>query len=271
MASPNAERLQLLQEHVRLSLLERKRTLSLDLEPDTRNTYEISRNLDTLHRGIEQLEKEQKRLEEDGQLSTGALREQEDILIKLRSQYDDLHAQFTNNEPPSSRNSTDQHRSSMTLNSPLLSPTIGRHGHLPYDESAAREALMGNRETPSAMRKSNKTVRFSETLVDAEELNNQQILQLHQRVMEDQDRSLDRLSESIRNQRELSIQIGDELDGHAQLLDDVDVLVTRHQERLDGAKKKLHHVAKTAKEHGSLVIIAILIIILVLLIIILKW
>lgn len=68
MASTTADRLGLLQEHIRLSLLERKRTLSLNLEPDSRNTTEISRSLDTLLAGIEQLEKEQKQIEEGGEL-----------------------------------------------------------------------------------------------------------------------------------------------------------------------------------------------------------
>jgi syntaxin 8 len=83
-------------------------------------------------------------------------------------------------------------------------------------------------------------------------MDNQQVLQLHQSVMEEQDESLDRLSASIRNQRELSIQIGDELDSHVRLLDDVDELVDRHQTRLDSAKRKLNHVARTAKDHGTL-------------------
>lgn len=150
---------------------------------------------------------------------------------------------------------------------------------------------MGLRETPSALRgqKGNKTVRFSDTLVNTDELDNHQVLQLHRRVIEEQDQSLDRLSESIRNQRELSIQIGDELESHVQLLGDVDDVVDRHQERLDGAKKRLGNVAKTAKDNGmhmvpqkyidtllnsyivSLVVIVVLIIVLVLLIVILKW
>jgi syntaxin 8 len=68
MASTTSERLQLLQDHVRLSLLERNRALSLKVEPDSRNTYDISRSLDTLHQGIEQLEKEQRELEDTGEL-----------------------------------------------------------------------------------------------------------------------------------------------------------------------------------------------------------
>ena len=110
---------------------------------------------------------------------------------------------------------------------------------------------MGSRESPRSFRKNNKTVRFRDSLVDTDELDNQQALQLQQRVFDEQDESLDRLSVSIRNQRELSIQIGDELDSHVRLLDDVDELVDRHQGRLDLARKKLTHVARAAKDHGG--------------------
>ena len=102
-------------------------------------------------------------------------------------------------------------------------------------------------QTPASMRKS---VRFSENLVDTQELENTQVLQLHRRIMDEQDESLDRLSESISRHRELSIQIGDELDSHVQLLDEVDGLVDRHQTRLDGAGRRLKSFAKQAKEHG---------------------
>jgi len=155
---------------------------------------------------------------------------------------------------------------------------------MPYDEAEARDALMGNRNSPGSLRKS---VRFSENLVDTQELDNTQVLQLHRRIMDEQDDSLDRLSESISRQRELSIQIGDELDSHVQLLDEVDGLVDRHQTRLDGAGQRLKSVARQAKEHGkdlpvamptaranyfegSLVVIIVLIIVLILLIAILK-
>ncbi|TGZ77848.1 hypothetical protein EX30DRAFT_343749 [Ascodesmis nigricans] len=244
MSSTAAERLQLLQEHIRLSLLEQKRTLASGVEPDTRNTYEISRSLDTFHQGLEQLEREQRELENSGELSSVALREREDILIQLRSQYDDLHAQFS---------SQHQHPTPTppipTATIPMTTPGHHRRSNS-FSDSAARTALMGSRNTPSTLRKSMKTVRFRDSLVDAEELDNQQVLQLHNQVMEEQDESLDRLSESIRTQREISIQIGDELDSHVLLLDDVDALVERHGTRLGAAKRRLEKVGTAAKEHG---------------------
>lgn len=156
----------------------------------------------------------------------------------MRRRYEDLLSKF----------SEDQSSALQEISGGALFPQSSasrRHG-TPYDDSEARNALMGS-QTPASMRKS---VRFSENLVDTQELENTQVLQLHRRIMDEQDESLDRLSESISRHRELSIQIGDELDSHVQLLDEVDDLVDRHQTRLDGAGRRLKSFAKQAKEHG---------------------
>lgn len=89
-------------------------------------------------------------------------------------------------------------------------------------------------------------------------------------MIAEQDEALDRLGVSIGRQRELSIQIGDELDEQVHMLDQVDGHVDRHQTRLDKARKNLGTVARKARDNMQMTIIVILIIILVLLIIILK-
>jgi syntaxin 8 len=81
---------------------------------------------------------------------------------------------------------------------------------------------------------------------------------------------LDRLGESIGRQRDLSIQIGDELDDHAMLLEEVDERVDRHQGQLDRAGKRLTTFARKARENWSLTLIVTLIVVLVLLIVITK-
>ncbi|KFY20159.1 hypothetical protein V493_07735, partial [Pseudogymnoascus sp. VKM F-4281 (FW-2241)] len=105
---------------------------------------------------------------------------------------------------------------------------------------------------------------------DQGHLDNQQIHAYHSEVLAAQDEQLDRLGESIGRQRELSIQIGDELDSQVAMLDEVDGAVDRHQTRLDQARKSLGNVARKAKGNMQVTTIIILIIILVLLIIILK-
>jgi syntaxin 8 len=120
--------------------------------------------------------------------------------------------------------------------------------------------------TSSPRSKTPKTVRFSDNLIDmqsatpdplsiaADEARNSassnEALLLQQRIMQQQDDSLDRLSESISRQRELSIQIGDELDSHIELLGEVDRLVDWGQHRLDGARKRLDYVSRKTKENS---------------------
>ena len=129
---------------------------------------------------------------------------------------------------------------------------------LVQDEDPARNALFPYRDDPTS------------GPPDQSHLDNQQIHAYHSQVLEEQDEALDRLGESISRQRELSIQIGDELDEHVQMLDEVDRNVDRHQTTLDKARKNLGKVARKAKDNMQMTVILILIIILVLLIIILK-
>ena len=125
-----------------------------------------------------------------------------------------------------------------------------------YD--ANRAALFPYRDEPE------------EGSTDQGQLDNQQIHEYHKNVLRDQDEQLDRLGDSIGRQRELSIQIGDELDDHVQMLDEVDQHVDRHQGTLDGARKRLGRIARKARDNSQLTIILVLICVLVLLIIILK-
>ncbi|KAL1693982.1 hypothetical protein GGG16DRAFT_48053 [Schizophyllum commune] len=96
------------------------------------------------------------------------------------------------------------------------------------------------------------------------------LLQTQQRMMDTQDEHLDRLSHSINRQRDLSIQINDELDVHHGLLSELDTDIDRTHDRMSGARRRLDRFAKGAKNNGSTVIIAALILILLILIIIFK-
>lgn len=105
------------------------------------------------------------------------------------------------------------------------------------------------------------------------DVDNVQLHQMHARVMADQDAHLDALGVSISRQRELSMQIGDELDSQAALLEESDRLVDRHQSRLDRARRQVGRVARAASAGGDckqMLAIVVLIVILVLLIAILK-
>ncbi|CZS89989.1 related to syntaxin 8 [Rhynchosporium agropyri] len=286
MSNPN--QYFLLADHIKLSLLERQRAISLNLEPTSQDGH-ISRSLDSLREGLESIIEERIRFQEAGDIpASSTLLETEK---NLQKQYNDLASQFRG-VPTSTTSSTITHP-----NDPSLSADFARATERPRNVSSSsflKKSLRTSNIT-SAGAASPKSVRFSDSpqIQDEEEssarnalfpyrddptsappdqshLDNQQIHAYHSQVLAEQDEALDRLGESIGRQRELSIQIGDELDEHVQMLDDVDRRVDRHQSSLDKARKNLGTVARKAKDNMQLTVIVILIIVLVLLIIILK-
>ena len=295
MANPS--QLFLLADHIKLSLLERQRAISLNIETNAQDGH-ISRSLDSMREGVEALEQERTRVEETGDLyglmahlltkrltwESVASSTLQDQASRLRSQYDDLTSQFrgfptatassTTTRPNDSSLSPDfaharspnpRTPSSSVLKRSAQSPNISKSvrftdnpkSNPDYDDQANQAALLPYRDEP-------------EGPPDQSELNNQQIHAYHKSVLQDQDKQLDRLGDSIGRQRELSIQIGDELDDQVQMLDDVEDHVDRHQTTLARARKALGDVARKSKDNKQLTIILILIIVLVLLIIILK-
>jgi syntaxin 8 len=130
--------------------------------------------------------------------------------------------------------------------------TANDDGHDPN-----RSALLPYRDDPSPS-------------YDHNNLPNDEIHQQHTQILREQDDQLDRLGESIGRQHQLSIQIGDELEDHVLLLDDLDGHVDRHTSTLDGARRRLGKFRRKAKESGGIMTIIGLIIVLVILIVILK-
>ena len=288
MANPS--QLLLLADHIKLSLLERQRAISLDLEPNAQDGN-ISRSLESMREGVEGVEQEVARLQSKGDpyassdhheiqdwispltsidRSATSLRDQ---AKRLRDQYNDLTGQF--NGFPASTSSISQpndpslaadfahasdihpHSSLKSTSSPAHTPNKSvRFRDNDSDEDEARAQLLPYRDEPPPP--------------DQSQLSNQQIHEYHSQVLEEQDEQLDRLGESIGRQRDLSIQIGNELDEHVTMLDEVDRDVDRHQGRLDGARHRIGQIARKANDNKQITTIVILIIILVLLIIILK-
>ncbi|KAI9826077.1 MAG: hypothetical protein M1832_000526 [Thelocarpon impressellum] len=286
----NPAQLFLLADHIKLSLLERQRAISLNLEPNSQDG-QISRSLESFRDGLEAVDRESARLEGAGDAAFETYRDQ---ATRLQRQYDDLTAQFRG-FPTASASSP-----SLTQpNDPALSPDFthaqsnSSRPRVPSSSSFLKRPPTGTSNGAN----SPKSVRFSDSPAgpadeeaanraslfpyrddpsdatappDHSALDNQQIHSYHSEVLAEQDEQLDRLGESIGRQRELSMQIGDELDGHVQLLDEVDGHVERHQTRLDQAKRRLGGVARRAGENLSMTVILVLIVVLVLLIVILK-
>lgn len=274
----NPSQLFLLADHIKLSLLERQRAISLNLEPNTQDG-EISRSLESLREGLEAVEAEHTRLEAANDSEAAA--NLKDQVTNLRTQLQDLSSQFYGKDAPSD--------ATKVPNDPTLGPdfanaTRGRTPSLQHpvpqhpasksvrftdaapgdddeDHDANRAALLQPyRDSPSP----------SEQRLDPSSLSNQQIHEHHAQVLQEQDDQLDQLGESISRQHQMSIQIGDELEGQIALLDDVDAHVDRHTTRLDGARRRLDKIRRKAGDNWSLMTIIGLIIVLVILIVILK-
>lgn len=260
----NPSQLFLLADHIKLSLLERQRAISLDLEPNAQDG-EISRSLESLQEGIQAVEAEQARLA-DSHDSTGAAA-LKDQLVPLHEQYRELASQFYGESAQASSSVTPDLKQPVPQHPPSKSVRF-------MDNSAAAAAVQEEIGDEEARNRQNLFRPYrdqpSPPGPDMSSMDNEQIYLHHDRVMRDQDDQLDRLGESIGRQHQLSIQIGDELDGHVALLDGMDGDVERHQGRLDTARRRLDRFRRKAGENWSMMTIIGLIIILVILIVILK-
>ncbi|KZF19366.1 hypothetical protein L228DRAFT_250957 [Xylona heveae TC161] len=287
MANPS--QLFLLADHIKLSLLERQRAISLNLEPNTQDG-QISRSLDSFREGLEAVEAKRIELVDHDDPTAESWQDQE---TRLREQYEDLMSQFHGVAPARKSSISEPNDPALAEDfshakqrpkrpagarvpsSSFKRSTSGSGGNLAKSVRFTDSPAAGGDDDDDAADEANRAALFPyrddpDAPPDQSHLDNQQIHAYHTRVLRDQDDQLDRLGESIGRQRELSIQIGDELDSHVALLDEVEDQVDRHQGRLDTAKNRLGYVARKAKDHVQMTIILILIIILILLIIILK-
>lgn len=263
-STTSPHQLLLLADHLKLSLLERQRAVSLNLEPN-KHDNQISTSLANLQRGIEGLETQQQPNDASSDLS------------RLRKQYDELSAQFHGTTTPTS---PDINRP----NDPSLQPDFAAAQGRP--SQPRRNKSVRFRDDPNAAEQdddpveaANRAALFSDQdryrddpsdAPDHSHLDNQQIHAYHKQVLQGQDEQLDVLGASIGRQRMLGIQMGDELDEQNELLEDVEAGVDRHTGTLDRARKRLGTVARKSKDNWSWVTIGILIVVLVLLIVVLN-
>lgn len=292
---PNPSQLFLLADHIKLSLLERQRAVSLDLEPNTRD-IEISRSLNSLRDSIEATESEYARLQHDDNSNKDEIVDFKDQLDQLQLQFQDLSSQFHGDtgviNNANNNDNDDQHPAvirtkrgspSSSSSSPDIKQPIPQHPSTKsvrfMDASVSNDGLVGgyrdddddpNRKSLFQPYRDSPSPPPAPDTDPYSSWSNQQIHDHHSDVIRDQDDQLDRLGESIGRQHQLSIQIGDELDGHVTLLDGMDGDVDRHQSRLDLARRRLDKFRHNAKENWSMMTIIGLIIILVILIVILK-
>ncbi|KAK0741787.1 hypothetical protein B0T21DRAFT_283739 [Apiosordaria backusii] len=278
MSNPNA--LLLLADHIKLSLLERQRAKNLNLPNDTQDGH-ISRSLDQFRDGIEALEKEQQRLQEAGEEAKAS--SLLTTLTSLKKQQTDLTTQF-HGFPTAATTSTLTHPNDPSLAEDFAHAQSSTSSHPPttqkknvrftdhdVDLEAQRSSLFASQNQP--YRDEVEDDDSAGYRNEAENLSNTQIHAYHRQILEEQDAQLDALGLSISRQRELSMQIGNELDEQVLILDESERVADRHASTLNRARRQVGRLARGAAESGEgrqMTAIVVLIIVLVLLIVILK-
>lgn len=270
----NPSQLFLLADHIKLSLLERQRAISLNLEPNTQDG-EISRSLESLHDGLENLEGDSSNLDADIQ----------EEVTSLRNQYDDLASQFYGKDHGQGLSDATKVPNDPSLGPDFAHATRGTNLQQPVPQHPVSKSVRftdadgadGDEEYNTnraallrPYRDEPEGAANDERHLDTDHLDNQQIHAHHQQILSEQDAQLDQLGESIGRQHHMSIQIGDELEGQIALLDDVDEHVDRHQGRLNNARRRLDKIRRKAGDNWSMMTIIGLIIVLVILIVIIK-
>lgn len=98
----------------------------------------------------------------------------------------------------------------------------------------------------------------------------QQQYAAHQQQMLEQDESLDHLSRLIHTQHHMGVRIGEEIDQHMILLDDLELAVDRLVQRVRRATQGVADFRRRVRENGSMVTIVVLTVILILLLVVLN-
>lgn len=196
----------------------------------------------------------------------------EETIHTLQAQYDELASQFSTSHTSLSPTLT-------TPNDPALANDFARATERPRQTAINAKAVRFS-DPHDAEHEANRSALFPysdnpalsepSTADTQAELSNEQIHAYHSSVLREQDDALDRLGQSIGRQRELSMQIGNELDEQVLMLDEVDGLVDRQQGRLDGARRGLRGVADRASDNCGGVTIAVLVVVLLLVVLITK-
>ncbi|ORX40636.1 hypothetical protein BD324DRAFT_647555 [Kockovaella imperatae] len=244
-------------------LLERSRVISLNLAPSASSTSQIVRNLTTIKNDLEKLADESDieasglSVGGKGKRANGGIKEaveRYDNLVEMLRDSDDMGKERAKGLARKQRPLSPQPQVSVPPSIPRVSiepPTPAVDA--PFRDFPDDDRGEGGSRSSSPPGKTP-----------------HELLSEQQMMMDDQDERLNLLSSSIGRQNHLSVQIGDELDIHHELLEDTDAAMDRTQERLHRAKKRLDKVASDARQHGSTLTIVGLIFILLILIIVFK-
>ncbi|GAA5837670.1 hypothetical protein JCM3766R1_000551 [Sporobolomyces carnicolor] len=253
-----ASKLSHLSTTILTSVLELQRLRQLNLPASPSLTGNISKNLAQLTRGIDQLERAGARVDDP---VVQGLQQQEARIIGLVK---DLGVSVVGS---SQRNQKGKTGKLVDTGEDDVPPFGSEDNGVPLEDVKATHVSI-------PMTSDESTNRELDTMEEDEEAMrraNSEVMQMQQRMMEDQDTQLDSLSSAISRQHALSLRVAEELELHSNLLDDTEAAVDRTDANLRRASGRLDHFAQKAKNTGSTGLIVALIVILVILIIVFKF
>mmetsp|Transcript_16502 Transcript_16502/g.24629 ORF Transcript_16502/g.24629 Transcript_16502/m.24629 type:complete len:251 (+) Transcript_16502:54-806(+) len=96
---------------------------------------------------------------------------------------------------------------------------------------------------------------------ETRELSNYDVVGLQKKKIQDQDRDLEALGETIGRQKDIAVAINEELDVHTGLLDDLDGHVSSTTHRVRGETERVMSFSEKVKTGGMLCTIVILVIV----------
>ncbi|KAL5504988.1 hypothetical protein ACEPAH_7651 [Sanghuangporus vaninii] len=236
-------------------LLERQRLQSLNQAAPAASTQQITRNLVQLRAGILALEAQVQTLSGNGNgYGKSSEREASGLLRNQFTRMRDMLGEDAGNVES-------------------LPPVVRESPKLPRTPDPASSSASSSTPTPPPLpQKDQRYVPYSDEpppspdrdVAPAEVLEQQRLL------MEEQDEHLDHLSRSVGRQRDISLQINDELSVHNGLLSELEEEVDETHGRLGRARKRLERFSRGVKGNLSTYMIAALIFVLLILIIIFK-
>ncbi|KAJ5079544.1 hypothetical protein M0811_14460 [Anaeramoeba ignava] len=102
-------------------------------------------------------------------------------------------------------------------------------------------------------------IAFGEETEQTKNLTNDELLQMQKDTMNTQDQHLDLLSNTIRKQKEIGLEINDELDIQSKLLDDMTTDVDRVDHKLEHQTGRIGKLMKSTRNRWIMICVCILI------------
>ncbi|GAA5826811.1 hypothetical protein JCM5353_005403 [Sporobolomyces roseus] len=258
-APPTASKLSHLSTTILTSVLELQRLHQLSLPASASLTSNITRNISQLVKGIDQLEE--------------AGSENREVLVGLQQQEERIIGLV---EGLGVKVETSVRRGKGKGKTGRLVDTGDEEAEVdPFslgDDDVPLENVKPHVSIPMTSNpQTNQDLNTMEEDEEAMKRANSEVMQMQQRMMEDQDEQLDSLSSAISRQHALSLRVAEELELHSNLIDDTEAAVDRTDANLRRASGRLDQFARKARNTGSTGLIIALIVVLVVLIVVFKF